>query len=108
VNQNIIFFRYRATFNLTKIPRIPTLYVPSASTFVGIYVNGVYITTLNPLGTEINSASDDPHYRFKIDPKLLHLGENILAFRVEVWGHGSFMFFRGSLSKVHNAILMSY
>ncbi|KAJ3327338.1 hypothetical protein HDU76_011971 [Blyttiomyces sp. JEL0837] len=96
---------YRARFNisadmLSSRSFVPKLYVPFASDFVGIYLNGNYLTTVNPIGTEIDSDSNDLKYQFDISPMYLKPGLNTLAFRVEVWGHGSFVFFRGSLARV--------
>ncbi|KAJ3296365.1 hypothetical protein HDU76_006731, partial [Blyttiomyces sp. JEL0837] len=78
----------------------PSLYVPFASDFVGIYINGHYITTVNPLGTEIDSASTDDKYAFSIPKQFIVNGTNVISFRTEVWGHGSFLFFRGSLARI--------
>ena len=72
------------------------LWVAHASDFVGIYVNGTYVTTVAPLGTEIDS-SGRARYDFPALRPLLVKGRNVIAFRVEVWGHGSFMWPRGVL-----------
>ncbi len=73
------------------------LWVEHASDFVGVYVNGHYVTTLAPLGTEIDNRSFTPAYAFPDVTPYLVRGENEIAFRVEVWGHGSFMWPRGDL-----------
>lgn len=77
-----------------------TLWIDHASDFIGLYVNGRYVTTLAPMGTEINSASSDPRYRFVIPKESLKAGKNVFTFKTEIWGHGSFMFFRGYLKRV--------
>ncbi len=73
------------------------LWLEHASDFVGIYVNGHYVTTVAPLGTEIDNRSWTPAYAFPDVTPYLVRGENVIAFRVEVWGHGSFMWPRGDL-----------
>jgi hypothetical protein len=80
---------YRATVTLTSTPANPYLYIPSASNFVAIYINGHYITTLNPIGTEIDSKSSHPNYGFQIPNEVLKIGVNHLAFHIEIWGHGN-------------------
>lgn len=91
---------YRTTFDLksTQMPTQTDLNVEHASDFVGIYVNGHYLTTLSPLGTEIFSAHKHPRYQFFGINDWLVLGRNVIAFRVETWGHGSFMFPRGRVT----------
>ncbi|KAJ3308627.1 hypothetical protein HDU76_003859 [Blyttiomyces sp. JEL0837] len=96
---------YRSQFNISsKMISMknftPSLYVPFASDFIGIYLNGHYITTVNPIGTEIDNISKDPKYSFVIPKEYLIDGINHLAFRTEVWGHGSFIFFRGALARI--------
>lgn len=71
------------------------LYIEHASDFVGVYINGKYLTTVAPIGTEIDNLSRHPNYRFESLKPHLRQGKNILAFRTEIWGHGSFMFGRG-------------
>jgi len=88
---------YRATLDLPGAPTEGQLYVPHASDIVGIYVNGTYVTTVAPVGTEIDSDGSD-RYRFTDIAPLLHTGVNTIAFRVEVWGHGSFMWPRGKFA----------
>lgn len=73
------------------------LYIEHASDIVGIYVNGQYVTTVAPVGTEIDSASKNKNYRFNGFQDYLKVGTNVVAFRTEIWGHGSFMFPRGKL-----------
>ena len=91
---------YRTSFDLKHNlnPLLNQLYVESASDMVGIYVNGQYITTLNPIGTEINNWSINRRYRFAGLGPYLKKGRNTLAFRTEIWGHGSFMFGRGTVA----------
>ncbi|MDX1695930.1 MAG: beta-galactosidase [Ketobacteraceae bacterium] len=92
---------YRTEFNLGwwGLPfwEPADLYVEHASDIVGIYVNGHYITTVAPLGTEIDSDSKNRDYRFPSIRRYLKRGKNVIAFRTEIWGHGSFMFPRGKL-----------
>jgi hypothetical protein len=90
---------YRTEFYLenTDSPELDHLYVESASDIVGIYVNGQYVTTLSPVGTEINNNTRDWRYWFTGVRKFLKPGRNTIVFRTEIWGHGSFMFGRGSL-----------
>jgi hypothetical protein len=73
------------------------LWVEHASDFVGIYINGHYISTVAPLGTEINSRALDSRYRLPDLRPYLISGRNVITFRTEIWGHGSFMFPRGRL-----------
>lgn len=73
------------------------LFIEHASDIVGIYVNGHYLTTVAPLGTEIDNDSKNPDYRFPKLRRYLKRGKNVIAFRTEIWGHGSFMFPRGKL-----------
>ncbi len=88
---------YRATIDLPGTPTEGRLYIEHASDIVGIYVNGVYVTTVSPVGTEIDSDGSE-RYRFADIAPLLHAGENLIAFRVEIWGHGSFMWPRGKMA----------
>ncbi|MDF1822821.1 MAG: beta-galactosidase [Alcanivoracaceae bacterium] len=94
---------YRAELELSGWNWLPfweptDLYVPHASDIVGIYVNGTYLATMNPLGTEIDSNSWNNDYTFPDLRPYLKKGTNVIAFRTEVWGHGSFMWPRGNLS----------
>lgn len=73
------------------------LFIEHASDIVGIYVNGHYVTTVAPMGTEIDNDSNNPDYSFPSIRKYLKRGKNVIAFRTEIWGHGSFMFPRGKL-----------
>jgi len=90
---------YRAEFDIDGEPnrwwKSWPLWVEHASDFVGIYVNGQYVTTVAPHGTHIDSRSYNPDYRLPDLKPYLRRGKNVLAFRVEVWGHGSFMWPRG-------------
>ena len=93
---------YRAELELSGWNWLPwweptDLYVPHASDIVGIYVNGTYLATMNPLGTEIDSNSWNSDYTFPNLRPYLKKGTNVIAFRTEVWGHGSFMWPRGTL-----------
>ncbi len=92
---------YRARLRITGAPADRRggwkLWVQHASDLIGIYVNGHYVTTLAPLGTEIDNRSWTPSYAFPdVTPYLIE-GDNVIAFRVEIWGHGSFMWPRGNL-----------
>lgn len=85
---------YVSDFHLKHVPhqRDGYLYVDSASDIIGIYLNGTYVTTVAPLGTEINNHTWDKRYKFTNLSSYLKQGKNIIAFRTEIWGHGSFMF----------------
>lgn len=91
---------YRAEVNLDREPSASAdlnLYVEHASDIIGVYANGHYVTTLAPLGTEIDGKSGEASYRFSNLAPYLRAGRNVIAFRTEVWGHGSFMWPRGKL-----------
>ena len=93
---------YRTELELTGWNWLPwwdatDLYIEHASDIVGIYVNGTYLTTMAPLGTELDSNSLNRKYQYPSLRPYLKKGKNIIAFRVEVWGHGSFMFPRGKI-----------
>lgn len=92
---------YRAELDIAGDPRDRwqgwKLWVDHASDIVGIYVNGHYLTTVAPLGTEIDNRSWNPDYSFPDPTPYLVEGRNVIAFRTEVWGHGSFMWPRGWL-----------
>jgi hypothetical protein len=90
---------YRTEFDLATVPSSEnaTLFVEHASDFVGIYVNGHYLTQVAPMGTEIDSNNANTNYQFPSLAPWLRVGRNVIAFRTEVWGHGSFMFPRGKL-----------
>ena len=79
------------------VPNDGQLYIDHASDIVGITVNGQYVTTVCPVGTEIDNQAWNASYRFAdLRPYLLP-GLNEVLFRVEVWGHGSFMWPRGRI-----------
>jgi hypothetical protein len=82
---------YRAETSLKRkdLQKSMPLKIASASDFVSLYVNGKYLLTLNPLGTEINSASSNPSYGFPVPAKVLREGLNQIVVRTEIWGHGS-------------------
>ncbi|KAI9143439.1 hypothetical protein BKA69DRAFT_1061899 [Paraphysoderma sedebokerense] len=63
------------------------LFIEFASDFVKIFVNGHYLRTVFPLGTEIDNRAGGS-YRFKIPSRFLRPGKNILHFHVTIWGHG--------------------
>ncbi|MBW2534292.1 MAG: beta-galactosidase [Deltaproteobacteria bacterium] len=92
---------YRVEFDIDGPPSAPwwgaNLWADHASDFVGIYVNGTYVTTLAPLGTEIDNRSWAPSYGFPDITPLLREGHNEITFRTEIWGHGSFMWPRGTM-----------
>lgn len=99
---------YRAEIELTKKELDGSWWNPTkhrhlkidhASDIVSIYINGNYVTTLAPVGTEIDSGHGlNSRYRFP-DPyfksKYLKPGKNSIVFKTEIWGHGSFMWPRG-------------
>lgn len=92
---------YRAEINFDHAPywyEDASLYVEHASDIVGIYVNGTYLSTQLPLGTELDSDSWNANYQFPSLKPYLKAGKNVIAFRTEIWGHGSFMWPRGTLA----------
>jgi hypothetical protein len=93
---------YRAQVDLTaaQAQKPGALWIDSVSDFAAIYVNGQYLLTVAPLGTEVNSQSGDADYHFDLPPNLVHAGRNDVAIRVEIWGHGSFMWPRGAVHSV--------
>lgn len=88
---------YRAEVDVPAGKTGQHLFVEHASDIVGIYVNGQYLTTVAPVGTEIDGNSGTASYRFPVLDPWLKPGRNVIAFRTEVWGHGSFMWPRGVL-----------
>jgi hypothetical protein len=91
---------YRTGFeikNAAELKKLDRLYIESASDIVGVYVNGRYLATLNPFGTEIYNKSSNTNYKFQGLTPYLKVGMNTITFRTEVWGHGSFMFGRGTI-----------
>jgi hypothetical protein len=89
---------YRTDFYLPKEKyESAHLRVDHASDFVAIYVNGHYISTVSPLGTEIETDHKSPDYKLPDFGKYLKKGKNVIAFRVESWGHGAFGFPSGKL-----------
>ena len=93
---------YRAEVNLTKddLAKTPNLLIGSAADFSSIYINGHYITTLTPIGTEINNKSKDSSYKFNIPTQILKEGKNILSFKTEIWGHGGILLPHGTLNRI--------
>jgi len=90
---------YRAEFNLASIPKFSAgLYIEHGSDIIGIYLNDRYITTVSPMGTEIDSKSLNSSYSFEDLKPYLKKGKNVIVFRTEIWGHGSFMWPRGRLA----------
>lgn len=91
---------YRTRFEIkdaAALKKLDRLYIESASDIVGVYVNGQYLATLNPFGTEIDNQSPNTRYKFQGLTPYLKVGMNTITFRTEVWGHGSFMFGRGTI-----------
>lgn len=98
---------YRAEINFDHAPywwEDASLYVEHASDIVGIYVNGTYLSTQLPLGTELDSDSWNGNYQFPSLKPYLKAGRNVIAFRTEIWGHGSFMWPRGTLAATNMKI----
>jgi hypothetical protein len=93
---------YRGKVDLTaaEAANPGPLTLGTVSDFAGIYINGKYLLTLSPLGTEVDSGSKDVDYKFQIPAGVLHAGTNTIAIRNEIWGHGSFMFPRGTVKRV--------
>ncbi len=91
---------YRTEFEIgdaKDFVKYDDLYIQSASDIVGIYLNDQYIGTVNPFGTEIASRSYHSRYGLGSLVPYLKVGRNVLAFRTEIWGHGSFMFGKGTV-----------
>lgn len=100
---------YRAELELTGWNWLPfweptDLWVEHASDIVGIYVNGTYLSTMAPLGTELDGNHWNSKYQFPDLRPYLKKGKNVIAFRVETWGHGSFMMPRGDLVATYASI----
>ncbi|KAI9146249.1 hypothetical protein BKA69DRAFT_1043750 [Paraphysoderma sedebokerense] len=76
-----------------------SLYVEHAADMLGIYVNGKYVTSVFPFGTEVDSNGPS-YYRFTISPDALKVGRNVILFKTEIWGRGCSMFFRGKLKRI--------
>lgn len=93
---------YRAEFDLDakEVEKNSGLWIEHAGDFEGIYINGKYISTLSPLGTEINSKNRDRDCGFEIPKEVLKEGKNTIAFRTEIWGHGSLMASRGTIDSI--------
>ncbi len=91
---------YRSTFEVPDVKKLKNgrLYVQNASDIIGIYINDQYITTVAPVGTEIDNQSWTQDYRFTDVRPFLKNGRNVITFRTEIWGHGSFMWGRGNVS----------
>jgi hypothetical protein len=79
------------------VPNNGQLTIDHAADIVGITVNGQYVTTVCPVGTEIDNQAWNASYRFADLRPYLVPGVNEVLFRVEVWGHGSFMWPRGRI-----------
>ncbi|RYZ73095.1 MAG: hypothetical protein EOP09_02325, partial [Proteobacteria bacterium] len=93
---------YRTQVDLTEeqIKGNLDFYAESVGDFASLYINGNYVLTLTPLGTEIRSASKSDRYRFEIPKEFWKVGSNRIILRSDIWGHGSFMFPRGSLTSI--------
>lgn len=97
---------YKGEFNLSgNKMEDKGLWIEHASDFQGIYINGHYLTTLVPIGTEIDSNSKDLNYKFKIPDNILKTGKNSITFRSEIWGHGSLMFPSGNINRLNIPIV---
>lgn len=75
----------------------PALHIQHASDIIGIYLNGNYLGTLSTLGSHIKSHTLDTESLADFT-QYLKEGSNEFLFKVEIWGHGSFMWPRGRLS----------
>ncbi|RZA26249.1 MAG: hypothetical protein EOP10_04215 [Proteobacteria bacterium] len=93
---------YRTQVELTdeQIKGNLDFYAESVGDFASLYINGNYVLTLTPLGTEIKSASKSDRYRFAIPKNFWKVGTNRIILRADIWGHGSFMFPRGTLTSI--------
>jgi hypothetical protein len=94
---------YRGDFHLDKndLLKKPSLWIEHLSDFGAIYINGHYINTLTPIGTEINNNSKDSSYRFQIPTHILQEGKNTIAFKTEIWGHGGIAIPHGKLNRIN-------
>ncbi len=94
------WYRAEVVLDAAQAQHPGPLWIDSVSDFAALYVNGVYVLTLAPLGTEVSSGSADADYRFELPAGVLHAGRNEIALRVEIWGHGSFMWPRGRVRSI--------
>jgi hypothetical protein len=94
---------YRAEFTLSKedLKTRPSLWIDQAGDFEGIYINGKYVSTVIPIGSEINNKSKDSGYKFEIPKEILKEGKNIITFKNEIWGHGGILLPQGTLNRVN-------
>lgn len=83
---------YQTEINLSEadINTNPHLTLEHASGLTGIYVNDHYVSTLAPLGGEINTKSWHPRYQMVDLKPFLKPGKNTISFRSSIWGNGSF------------------
>ncbi len=88
INEGHAWYRTELDLTAEDITKDASLKIDHASDFVGVYVNGDYITTQAPNGTEMELADLQAHVR---------PGKNVIAFRTEIWGHGSFMLPEGRI-----------
>ncbi|MBI4613316.1 MAG: beta-galactosidase [Planctomycetes bacterium] len=79
---------YRTRFSLEDVPRSTmTLQVAEAAGIVSGYLNGHFIGTEFPMG---RSRLSRHALEMRIPTDHLRAGENVLAFRVQIWGHSNF------------------
>lgn len=91
IHEGLAWYRAEVDLDAETLAQADRLRIENASDFVGVYVNGHYLTTLAPAGTEIDNQHEDPRYAFPSLKPYLREGRNVIAFRTEIWGHGGFM-----------------
>lgn len=100
ISEGHAWYRAHVTLSAKDVASQAVLRLESVSDFAGLYLNGQYLLTVAPLGSEVNSNGKTKYYPFTIPSGLLKVGDNTLAIRTEIWGHGSFMFPRGQLNRL--------
>ncbi len=72
---------YMTSFSAASPLTPATLHIDSASDFVSVFLNGIYLTTVAPTGLAID---------LPLPESAVTIGTNTLIFRVQVWGHSSY------------------
>lgn len=100
ITEGHAWYRAHVTLSAKDLAQKAELKLESVSDFAGLYLNGSYLLTLAPLGTEVNSQGKTKYYPFTVPAGYLKEGDNVLSIRNEIWGHGSFMFPRGEFNRL--------
>mmetsp|Transcript_21091 Transcript_21091/g.51599 ORF Transcript_21091/g.51599 Transcript_21091/m.51599 type:complete len:1092 (-) Transcript_21091:288-3563(-) len=90
IHEGHAWYRAHVVLNAGEVKTCSRLRIDHADDIVTVYVNGTYIATVAPLGNGIDT--DDNDYA-EVDVKIagsLRSGINVIAFLVEIWGHGAF------------------